>query len=106
MDEKALLAELNELKERYAEQERELTPARLALADEEKGLSTLKLRVALEELSTCMQELGGPLLDGEISAADHTRFSCALTQLRLAFPRSPEIISARRSVGPPGRAWG
>jgi hypothetical protein len=51
-----------------------------------------ELRAALEELRTCIREFSGPLLDGELSADDHKRFSRALVQLQLQFPKSPEII--------------
>ena len=51
-----LLAEVNELRERVADQERQLALAHQALADKERGMAKMKLRTALEELATCVRE--------------------------------------------------
>jgi hypothetical protein len=85
----ALLAQVNELKEKCADQERQLALAKQALADQEKGLAKLKLRNALEELATCVREYSGPLLSGDLSRDDHHRFQMALIHLQLAFPPAP-----------------
>ena len=87
-----LLAEVNELRERIADQERQLTLAQQALADKERGMAKMKLKTALEELGTCMRELSSQLLDGTLSREDHNRFLMALAKLQIEFPKSLEII--------------
>jgi hypothetical protein len=81
----ALLAQVNELKEKCADQARKLALAQQALADQEKGLATLRLRNALDELATCFRQFSGPLLGGDLSREDRHRFRMALFHLQLEF---------------------